>query len=747
MRYLRSIPVLSLCLLFALLAQPAHADRPKIGLALSGGGAKGSAHIAVLELIEANNIPIDYVAGTSIGAYVGGLYALGYSAPEIKQIMYSAELERGYSDAIDRARLPFREKRQYDKFNIRLDAGYRDGEFHLPSGVLYGQSMSAAYRRSVGNIPRFDSFDELAIPFRAVATDLATSEAVAISHGDLVQAMKASAAVPGALVPVELEDRLLVDGGMSQNLPISEVRRMGADIVIAVDISSLLLAQHEIDDALAVLDQILNFLTVKNLEADKKLLGERDIYIRPLVDDLSTGDFSDLDRPFAAGMTAAIQQRQALRQLSVSEAEYEEYQRGKRQKLIELKRRGNLPIAKVVLINRSNFNDQYLLDTLGIEPGLPLSTAQLLRAVDRVYSLGKFERVEAEIEDRTDGRAVIVEAVEKSWGPNYFDVGLGWEDDFTLDSVINLDFAFTIGNITENNGEWRNELGIGTDKTFRSEVYLPLDQNHNLYQASVYEYQRTDRNYFIDNERAFIFDQTSHSVELGLGYIPGHVASFEAGLSFEQGKIDNKIFLEGQIRYSSPGLYLKFGYDSLDRISFPTRGNRLTLQINARDEDVSGDLFGDGETIEEEYRSIQYLLDWKGALSRGNHGIIGIASMAYLDSEIDESIHFVELGGFLNLSGYHRNALFGNNKVFAALAYQYNLGSSLFGLNNFPIYAGASLEAGNVWPAAESIKASDLINAGSIYLSTDSKLGPIALAYGAAEGGNRSIYFYLGKNL
>ena len=226
-----------LLLALVLYAFPAQADRPKIGLALAGGGAKGSAHIAVLELLEANNIPIDYVAGTSIGAYVGGLYALGHSAAEIKEIMYNAKLESGFSDAIDRQKLTFRNKRQHDKFNANLELGFGKGAILLPWGVLYGQSMSMAYRRSFGNIPNFDSFDNLAIPFRAVATNLATSEAVILDRGDLLLALKASATVPGALVPVKIGDEYLVDGGMADNLPVRQVQLMGIAPVISVAVA------------------------------------------------------------------------------------------------------------------------------------------------------------------------------------------------------------------------------------------------------------------------------------------------------------------------------------------------------------------------------------------------------------------------------------------------------------------------------------------------------------------------------
>ena len=739
-------PALLLLLTAVSTSLAAQTERPKIGLALSGGGAKGSAHIAVLEILEQNNIPVDYVAGTSIGAYVGGLYALGYSAADIKEIMFGVGLDRGTSDAIDRDKLPYRQKRHLDKFNAGLEAGYRDREIRIPWGVLYGQSMSAAYRRSVGNIPNFDSFDDLAIPFRAVATNLADSSAVILDRGDLLRAMKASAAVPGALVPVEIDGKLLVDGGMAENLPVTQVRNMGADIVIAVDISSPLNAAEDIGNALGILDQIANFLTVQNIEEQKNRLAEDDIYIRPPVEQLSTSDFSNLGPAYDAGTAAAQQRMQTLRKLSIDAGEYEQYQRQKRQKLIDLKRRGNLPIVEIILDNQSDFKDEFLLHTLGLQPGYPISTGQLLIAIDRLYSLDRFERVEAAFEDREEGRVLIVEVVKKSWGPNYLEFGIGWEDDFTLESVINIDFALTVGNITDNNGEWRNELSIGTDKNFRSELYLPIDQIQRFYQTTLFEFDREELELFVDNDVAFSLEQTSYRIDIGLGYKIGTSAIVETGLVVERGRFENDIFLDEDIKYYSPGVFLRYGYDSLDRISFPTRGNRLTVAVIHRHEDLDGDPSVDITREDDIYRSTQYLLDWKGAASRGNHGVIGNASLAYIDSEIDDSIHYVQLGGFLNLSGYFRNALVGNHKAFAALAYQYDLGRSLLGLSKFPIYAGASVEAGNVWATADSISSDDLISAGSVYLSTDSQLGPIALAYGFNDDDQNSYYFYLGKN-
>jgi len=731
-----------------LLAFPAQAERPKIGLALSGGGAKGSAHIAVIELLEANNIPVDYIAGTSIGAYVGGLYALGYTAEEIKQIMFSADFESGFTDTIPRDKLPYRRKRQLDRFNVGLELGYHDGEILFPWGVLYGQSMSAVYRRSVGNIPSFDSFDDLAIPFHALATDLTTSQAVVLDHGDLIQAMKASATVPGALIPTRIDGRILVDGGMSENLPIREVVYMGADIVIAVDISDSLKTRDEIKNAISVFDQISNFLTIHNVEADKMLLDDDDFYIRPDVDNIGTADFANMNKAYDAGKVAAEKQLERLRKLSLSSADYLQYTRQKSDRLNALIKEDQRPVVKIVLENESSYNEHFLRHTLGLQTDVPITAEELLAALDRVYSLDAFETVYGAFENQDVGRVLVVHVVEKSWWPDYFEVGLGWEDDFTEDSVIDLDFAFTVGDISDNNGEWRNELGIGTNKSFRSELYLPLDSIQQYYQSIVYRYRLEDLDEFNDDQLTSSLEYSSHRLDYAFGYKLGNQGVIEAGVTFERGNFSNDDPKQDDLDYQSPGVFLSFGWDSLDRISFPSRGSRLQMSVTLRNEDLSG---GGEASVNQElgepYYSTQYQLEWKSAFSLGNNGLIAEANLTALDSEVDSSVYFVRLGGFLNLSGYNRDSLIGNQSAFGALQYQYDLGRSLFGLTNFPIYFGASVEAGNVWSASETIDYRELITAGSVYLSTDSKLGPIAIAYGYAEGDHTAIYFYLGKNI
>lgn len=719
-------------------------ERPKIGLALSGGGAKGAAHVGVLKVLEGKNIPIDYIAGTSIGAYVGGMYALGYSAAEIEAIMMNTDWEKGYSDTIPRQSLSFKDKETRDKYNIPINIGYSDDEVKLPRGLLRGQSMSQLLRSSTNLIEQLGSFDDLSIPFRAVATDLTTGEAVVLDSGSIVAAMQASASVPGALQPAVIDGRLLVDGGIANNMPIDIVKQMGADIVIAVDIGSPLVGAAQLDSSIAVLNQLSTILTNASSKKQKALLDANDILIRPKIDDLSTTDFSIMPIALPLGEIAAREKSSHLDKLAVSRSDFRQYLVAKKQKSSQWSSEIKRPLVKVVYDNHSNVSEKLLAESLALTPGEPVTTASLEAGIKRVYALDKFERVDAEFTDTDAGRVLTVTTKAKSWGPNYFDLGFSWEDDFSLDSVVSLDFAYAMTNVTENGGEWRNEISLGFDKLLGSEFYQPLSKDQTYFSRAQFEYELKDWAFFENNSRVFELKQTSYHTEIGVGINYTHNGMIELGLVGEIGELKNAFWGLGGVDYSGYGGYFKFAYDDLNSISFPTSGNRFTFNVYFRKEKYELDQAVDDPNASS--FSIQYEADWRGALGFGNHALVGIASLATVDKDGTFTVNVSELGGFLNLSGYHKNALYGSHKVFGAFVYQYDLGRDVLGMTEYPLYLGTSLEAGNVWTQKDNVSLSDLIYSGSLFLGIDTGVGPAALGFGASDDGEKTVFLFIGKN-
>jgi len=720
--------------------------RDKIGLVLSGGGAKGSAHIGVLKVLEQHNIPIDYVVGTSIGAYVGGMYALGYEVDEIENIMLGLSWSDGYSDVIPRESLSYANKQHRDRYNLSIRLGYSDGEFKVPHGLLLGQSAYQILQRSTDTVSSFVSFDDLAIPYRAVASNIATAQMVVLDSGSINQAMKASAAVPGIVAAVEIDGRTLVDGGITNNMPIDVVKKMGADIVIAVDIGSPLAGQNELTSTVAVLNQLSTILTNNTSLAQKALLTEKDVLLRPAIDDLSTTDWSVMPQALKLGEQEALSQSTALLKLAINEKDYQRYKNNKRLKAKQWFDALPKKVIEIQFRNNSKVEQAIIAKHFAVELNKEVTKDSLDTAINRVYALNAFEQVTVEFNDTQEGRVLILHTQAKSWGPNYFDFGFNLKTDFSDRSITSINMSYLMTDITDNGGQWLNEIEFGWETLFGSEFYQPLNRSQDYFTRARIEYGQDKW------EKASLRPELRNDYYLGilsLGYNYSFSGIIELGGKAEKGEllIDVPSLDSAEYdyfdSYDSYGGFIKFGYDTLNSINFPTQGNKLTVEM---------------QWLTDEYKPVSpsgsigkndafvFNFDWRGAIGIRGHTFVGIASFATVDSDSDLSVHVSELGGFLNLSGYQEDALIGVHKAFAAVVYQYDLGREVPAGSGLPIYLGTSLEAGNVWNTEESVKYSDLIHSGSIYLGTDTSFGPAVFGIGFATGGEYSLFLSIGKN-
>ena len=264
----------------------------RIGLVLSGGGARGMAHVGVLKVLDELHLRVDAIAGASMGAVVGGLYASGMSGREIEALLGSAEWQEAFRDRPPRNDLNFRRKQEEREFLVDLPLGIQGRELRIPTGLLQEQKLTQLLRRATLPVAGVTRFDELQIPFRAVATDLETGDPVIMGSGDLATALRASMSAPGVFAPVERDGALLVDGGLSENLPMDVARAMGADILLVVDVSFQLQTRDRLESALAVSNQMLAILVRRDAERQKATLSKRDVLIEPDLFDMASTDFS-----------------------------------------------------------------------------------------------------------------------------------------------------------------------------------------------------------------------------------------------------------------------------------------------------------------------------------------------------------------------------------------------------------------------------------------------------------------------
>ena len=730
--------------------------RPKIGLVLAGGGAKGAAHIGVLKALEEMHIPIDYITGTSMGAYIGGLYASGLSADEIEVFIDSIDWNSGFVDKVERSERQIRDKEYEDRYQIGTDIGFSFTELKAPKGFVQGQNMAKILRTTSGNVPYLESFDELPIPFRAVATDIEKLEPVILEHGNLAEAMMASMSVPGALPPVEYEGRLLVDGGSVNNMPVDIAKEMGADIIIAVDIGSDYLGAEDISSYLSVMGQLTNYIVKNSTLQQEKLLDEKDILLSPHVGKMETAEFNRMPFAYGKGYDIAYEKHKALDKLVISKEAYQAYIDNKKKKTEQLVRGNSLPINKLQLENESLYTEKMLLDRLNIKEGQTYTADELEAHIRDLYVIDRFERVDYYYKEADEGaHDLVVEVKEKSWGPNYLDFRFALEDDFENESKYSLGMSINFTDISltglrDNRSELRTNFELGTDKLISAELYTPFLVNQLLFTSLKSTYSVEKKKFSLSGNELGSIDndfplEYSEFVFEGAFGLQGHLWSdFRLGGRYTKGDVAFTSISNIDASYTREGLFAQYRLDTLDNYTFPTKGFYVRSEYLYSNDNID-DSVVDLDTTKDSV--VEITLNTRAAWTYSRHTFVGNFEYGVVENkENDLQLEPKSLGGFLRLSGTPKDSLTGQNLVFASLVYRYRLMDNDFGLFQSPIYLGASLENGGLWND-EHFEDAPIYTAGSIFAGIDSPLGPIIFAYGRTEQSHESVYLSIGATL
>ncbi|WED22377.1 patatin-like phospholipase family protein [Vibrio sp. JC009] len=741
-------------------------ERPKIAVVLAGGGAKGAAHIGVLKALEEMHIPVDLITGTSMGAYVGGLYAAGMSADEIESLIYSIEWNDGYKDRVSRGERRIRDKAYEDYYQLNTDMGLGWGEIRSPKGVVQGQNMMRILRESSGNIPKLDSFDDLPVPFRSVATDIVNLKEVVLDKGLITDAMMASMSVPGALPPYELDGVLLVDGGVTNNMPVDVAREMGADIIIAADISTEYLKQEDVGSFVDVGNQISNYLVRRTTDEQAELLTEKDVLLVPAVGQMETTEFDRMPQAYLWGYESAQKNVNALARYSVSSAEYQRYIDEKEERRREVEYGDELVVSDIVLNNNSHYKDDILLEYLNLTPGKSISTEELEKSISKVYALDKFQRIFYHFEkDQNDETLLFIDINEKEWGPNYVNFRFFLEEDFTSDSQYGLGVSTNFTGLNSLGAELKVNLELGTDRLASVSWYSPFFTSQKLFNSFDVIYRKDEKSTTVEgltgdtslamSENSLSTTYTEFELEGAVGIQPTFWQEARVGGRYIEGDVSlTSLPAYGQLDYIRKGLFVGYTLDTLDDFSLPTEGVRFNAEYFVSDDSVSGsETVGEGvassTTDFEDDLVHEFDLMLRGAYSFGDNTLVGHVEYGTVEDKSDDNpaIQPKELGGFLRLSGIPRNSINGQNLFFSSLVYRYRWFENDFGLFTAPVYLGASLEYGGVWSDTDlSLGDAPLYRAGSLFAGISSPVGPIVLALGATEEGHESIYLIVGQS-
>ncbi|NLD67616.1 MAG: esterase, partial [Limnobacter sp.] len=494
-------------------AQQSPSQRPRIGLALSGGGARGAAHIGVLKVLESMRVPVDCVAGTSMGAVVGGAYAAGTSAEEMEQVVANTDWVDVFTDQPPRGEISIRRKEDDYKGLFAPEFGIRDGAILLPKGVVAGVTIEGFLRRLSAPAASVSEFDRLPIPYRAVATDIATGEEVVLARGSLVRAMRASMAIPGALAPVEIDDRLLVDGGISNNLPIDVVRNLcNAEVVIAVNIGTPALTREQLGSSLAIVGQLTSFLGKATVDRQLAGLTARDVLIAPDLGDISAASFDRQKEAIAIGEVAARRQAGALAGYAVSPAQYAALRERRQHAGTVLG-----PVDEIRFEGIERTNAEVLSTLMASKPGRPLTEPQLDADLRRIYGRGDFESVDYRIERGPGRSALVVQVREKSIGPDYLRFGLALASDFHGQAHFNALASYRRTWLNRAGGEWLSEAQVGKDNYLFSEFYQPFERRGRYFVAPYARISRSTEDIFVGDDRVARYEVTETRLGVDLG--------------------------------------------------------------------------------------------------------------------------------------------------------------------------------------------------------------------------------------
>jgi len=713
-------------------ARSSESSRPKIGLVLSGGGARGAAHIGVLKILEEKRVPIDVISGTSFGAIVGGLYAAGYSAAEMEEIASSIDWTDSLSGRAPRDERSFRRKEEDNDYLVKLKIGIVDGKFKLPSGLITPNNLRLMLKDLIVDVSDADDFSKLKIPFRAVATDLETGKAVVLDQGSLASAIVASMAVPALFPPVEYEGRLLVDGGVSNNVPINVARDMGADIVIVVDISTPMMGKEDLQSFTKVVDQLILVMTNQNSAEQLATMTGQDILIRPELDDFGFSDFERALEAVPRGAESALGAMPRLQKFSMTPEAWIAFLDARNQEFAEP------PVIDFIrIVNDSKVSDKVIKARLSQELGEPLEIEKLSVDLSEIFGLELFEEVSYQIVEQDEQTGLEVLARRSENGHKYLRFGLALQENFSGESGFQMSAAFDNLVINEMGGEFEARVSIGDEFGLLAEIYQPVDFAQRYYVFANAGGIKVNRNIFDDKGDIAAQARVSQAyVQAGGGMNFGNWGTIRASLQRATGNVKGRIGAPGSEKsdFDYTAFVSRFSVDTLDNAQFPHSGLVFDVEYINSMPWLNGD--SQADTL---------LLGGYHPFSWGKNTIGVNYLYGTTMNGAPNEINLFELGGFFKLTAYLPGQLTGNHGGSAGVIYYRQVGGGLRLLTQTTFYMGGLFEVGNVWNQRSDMSLHDLHTSASLFFGADTFLGPVYLGYAVGDDGHRTGYLYIGK--
>jgi NTE family protein len=706
---------------------PAH---PKVCLVLSGGGARGVAHIGVLKVLEELRVPVHCIVGTSMGAIIGGAYAYGMTPAQLERQMRDTPWDSVLLDQPARGARSVRDK-ELDREQLGgAEFGIRGREVLLPAGAIIGHQLELFLQRLAGPNEQFPSFDDLPIPFRALATDIEHGTVHVIDHGSLPAALRASMSVPGIFAPAEFDGKLLADGGLVRNLGVDVARQFNPDVLIAVNLGTGLMRRDELRSVFGVGTQMINILTEQNVRISLAELKSTDVLILPELGDFSSADFANSHKTIELGERAARALSERLAPLGVSEDEYAGYIARLRTPHV------TAPFDRVRLDTAAlqRVNPQVVDATFREATGYQHDDAAIARGLTELLATDDFQQVRYRVDNEGSARVLTLEPREKSWGPNYLRFGMDLSTDFDGESSFTLLADHRATWLNERGLEWRNRVALGDLTGLATELYQPLDLAREWFVAPhALAYQRLE-SIFLGEDAVSEYRSRRGAIGFDIGRRFGTLGDLRVGYDWGATSFRTAtgppVFDRDYDHIGSVGARLLI--DQFDHWDFPSKGYLVAIEARASREELGADLNYDTGIVNIE----------KAFGSDRNRYRAGVVYSSSFDTE--RPIHDAfALGGFLRLSGYADREILTDGAVLGRFVYERKI-ANLAPVSR-GLFVAASVEAAGIEERLNGPQDNSVLWSGALFLAADTILGPLYLGAGFAESGNGAAYLFLGR--
>ena len=730
----------------------------RVGLVLSGGGARGLAHIGVLKALKEQGIEVQAVAGTSMGAIVGGLYASGHSPEQVERIAREMDWPYAFSDRSPRSHSLY-EYRQLDAglpvdYRIRLS---REG-IKLPRAIFQGQHLSLVLDELFAPVLSVDNFDELPIPFRAVASDLVSGDAVVMDTGNLSTAIRASMSIPGLFEPVEYENMLLVDGGIASNIPAGALSGMNLDRLIVVDVGTPRRSKEDINTVGNVVGQLTALLVRNNSDQQLSELSSVDIVVTPQLGNVANSDFTSVDDAVEAGYMAAIEAfaaaspplrsatRADLKNKTQKEALTENLSKTEPDVAVALEAAERAEVGDLELQPRIDFiridndspvSDKVVLGMIRQKTGEHFDPQSVRTDISYIYALDYFDSIRYELRRENGETGLTIICRKRGTSNTSLQLGLELADDFRGNATFGIAGALRAAGLNAYGGTAVLFANVGSSPVIEARFFQPLDYRLMFFVEPLAGYRADNIDLFVNNDTTQDPIATFQRRELYGGLDFGAAIFRQRGEIRLGWRVVDGVFNQesgvpiADASYNDGYLFSKFGWDTYDDLAFPHSG------IRAR--------------AERQFHSTSYGADADYDLVNVDFGIATTLGEMSLVAEVSATVSddgesfegLIPLGGFLSLSGLPPDSIWGFQRALSRLVATVPLKRNPV-IESLPIYLGASYEVGNVWATREEIDAASALQAGSVFIGARTPLGPGYIAVGVAEGKQTSLNLYFG---